>query len=421
MITYSGIVGYGKATLPSVESWGNNMNILRDPPKSITTRRIDKVGQTSEITTMIDESGDRACEAINVYARGVNPMVSVSYDNNGKNGGQRGNNGKQSFLPYRIMNGGAFRPPTRDQRDLLPLSRQPRLATSSFTLPGFADFSKKLLCQSDNIRNVKKDENMIKPSHIPPTGVYKLEKPIIENYKMTSVIQNPLQVSVTSGINDNARFNGEMGEVRSIINQTPVRPDINVGIGNSRIAKNVDAQVDTRKYTHEVLSGDVPTNKSNNIRVTDIQDIYGNDGSAFVKEIMNISYDVPKLGIEKTDYINTEVPLQRQLQQYETFTNTSQNIYKNVNGEFTREFKNNRPNTELYTMNSGNGMQRMDFYDNTQYNLKDRISPGGFDPVPSKPLEGFENGVIDMDTQKNKMRQRIYEMQMGRGGEMPNF
>ena len=88
-ISYSGLTNYGKATLPSAESWGTNMNILRDPPKSITTRRIDKVGQTSEITSMIDDSENRACEAINVYARGVNPMVSVSYDNTGNNGGQR--------------------------------------------------------------------------------------------------------------------------------------------------------------------------------------------------------------------------------------------------------------------------------------------------------------------------------------------
>ena len=51
-LSYSGIVGYGKVTLPSVESWGTNMNILQDPPKSIVTRRIDRVGETSSITSM---------------------------------------------------------------------------------------------------------------------------------------------------------------------------------------------------------------------------------------------------------------------------------------------------------------------------------------------------------------------------------
>ena len=86
--SYSGLTNYGKASLPSAEGWGSNMNILRDPPKSIHTRRLDKVGQTSDITAMIDDSGNRVCEGINVFARGVNPMVSVSYNNVGNNGGQ---------------------------------------------------------------------------------------------------------------------------------------------------------------------------------------------------------------------------------------------------------------------------------------------------------------------------------------------
>ena len=74
-ISYSGLTNYGKATNPSVEMGLGSMNILRDPPRSITTRRVDKVGQTSSITEMIDDSGNRACEAINLYARGVNLLV----------------------------------------------------------------------------------------------------------------------------------------------------------------------------------------------------------------------------------------------------------------------------------------------------------------------------------------------------------
>ena len=76
-------------TLPSVESWGTNMNIQRDPPKALWTRKIDKVSQTQEITRMIGEGGgDRICEMIKVYPRGINPHVAVSYSNYGTNGGQ---------------------------------------------------------------------------------------------------------------------------------------------------------------------------------------------------------------------------------------------------------------------------------------------------------------------------------------------
>ena len=37
-LSYSALINNGKITLPSVTTWGTNMNILRDPPKSITTR-----------------------------------------------------------------------------------------------------------------------------------------------------------------------------------------------------------------------------------------------------------------------------------------------------------------------------------------------------------------------------------------------
>ena len=41
-LSYTGLTNYGKTALPSVESWGTNMNILRDPPKSIMTRKQNK-------------------------------------------------------------------------------------------------------------------------------------------------------------------------------------------------------------------------------------------------------------------------------------------------------------------------------------------------------------------------------------------
>ena len=180
VLTYSGITNYGKSSLPSVDTWGTDMNILRDPPKSITTRRIDKVGQTSSITEMIDESENRAAECILQYARGINPSVAVSYSNLSNNGGQfsSGQNGglnynrygkeanpgstngnsvsepfnqsnggnfnyrTNAFLPYHLSD--TFRPPVLTGYDLMPLSRLPRVWTSSFTQPGFTDFSKKI-------------------------------------------------------------------------------------------------------------------------------------------------------------------------------------------------------------------------------------------------------------------------------------
>lgn len=69
-LSYSGIVGRGKFTLPSVESWSTNNNILKDPPRSIVAPRRDKVGANSMITQEVEMSRDRIAEAILAYPRG---------------------------------------------------------------------------------------------------------------------------------------------------------------------------------------------------------------------------------------------------------------------------------------------------------------------------------------------------------------
>jgi len=189
-------------TLPSVDGFNGSLNILRDPPKSIFTKRIDKVGQNNDITNLIDDSGDRMNEGILVYSRGVNPMVAVSYDNNSNNAGSFTNkalgygntnsnqghiNGTfQAKLPYRVMDRGAFRPPIRSQRDLLPLSRQPRAWFQALSNPGFIDYNKKKYLPT-KFRMIK-DLLLKTETTITPNKSVKVEKPILENYKMQNAI-----------------------------------------------------------------------------------------------------------------------------------------------------------------------------------------------------------------------------------------
>ena len=56
------------------------------------------------------------------------------------------------------MQGGAFRPPVLTQQQLLPLSRQARPTTRAFSMPGFADFTKKLRngCSAAETKAVRK-------------------------------------------------------------------------------------------------------------------------------------------------------------------------------------------------------------------------------------------------------------------------
>ena len=179
-IPRNAINSFARLTLPSVESWGNNMNILRDPPRSIHTRRIDKVFDTTEINNSIDDSGNRAAEFINVYARGVNPCVSVNYSNltaATNTGLTQAGDHAQASLPYKLTD--SFRPPIRSQFDLLPLSRLPRNWTDAFSKPCFVDYSKqRASCgTAKDYRQVK--NNTLKASTI-PTAVYSIGTPAVD-------------------------------------------------------------------------------------------------------------------------------------------------------------------------------------------------------------------------------------------------
>lgn len=121
-------------TLPSVEG----VNILRDPPKSIHTRKKERI-EAGDVTYNLREMPDRYSEAIRYYPTGVNPSVSVSYNNSG--GGSKTHTlpNVQATNPYKVVKDGAFRPPEFRQEDLLPLSRQKRMWTTAQTraTPGF--------------------------------------------------------------------------------------------------------------------------------------------------------------------------------------------------------------------------------------------------------------------------------------------
>jgi hypothetical protein len=253
-LSYSALNNYGRATLPSVDSWNTNMNILKDPVRSITTRRSHKVGETSNITEMIEDSSDRACEAITHYARGQNPSVSVSYSNHGSNqggmAGMRANGGTEAFLPYRVMRDGAFRPPVMRQEQLMPLSRQPRIWTTAFTQPGFCDFSK-----GENRRGTAAELREVKENifniNVRPTAVYKIEKPQERPFEVKYVIQNPVKTSAFSGMRTR--------DITQRHNVTPTSGSLISGEDVLRVSQRVNASGGRSAAPTEGVRGHVQT------------------------------------------------------------------------------------------------------------------------------------------------------------------
>lgn len=485
-ISYSGIVGYGKATLPSVDSWSSNLNILRNPPSSITTRKIDKVGETSEITQMVQDSGDRACEAINVYARGVNPMVGVSYDNFGNNGGQRvfgrannnsgGATNRQSFLPYRVMRDGAFRPPILDARELFPLSRLPRVWTSSFTQPGFADFSKKAMCPgTDKDTKGVKTPNQILKTCARPTATYKYETPVVEPFQARYVIRNPLQIKAESGKQTKARFNGKIGTPTAQILNNPMKVEKNVSQGLSSTRKQGETNVRTERYTHDALQGEmmsnisqnvqvtpidklldvkterythgmlrgdnreVVSNVSQNVQITPIDQIFNTNSSNGVRDIQTISRDAPVTSYSNYEYIHKDVELGRVLPQYEARTNVGENIFINPheNAVEERVYNNNRPVVNIDSGNYSTAYISPGYNDigSREYVLKPTINVNrgdindinnnnsgmGYQVRGRLPQPYQDNEIPNIDPLRHQMRSQIFEMQQQRNIDLGNI
>jgi len=379
-LSYSGIVGFGKATLQSVDSWGTNNNILRDPPKSITTRRIDKVGETSSITEMIDEAGDRGCEAIQVYARGVNPSVSVSYSNHGNNGGQRSGGiiagGQQAAkLPYTIMKDGAFRPPVRMQEELLPLSRQPRAWTSAKTNAEFIDYSRKarVCATADKTKEVKTD---ILHTVVRPTAVYKVEKPAEKPFEVKYVIQPSIKTSATSGVRSMDVTQRVVQEPTKEIYIDPMHAMARSNAGDSRRFVGNNNDLDTERFVQNVNTSNVLTNPgskvSNTSSIEDVLDL----SDIRVRDLRNVSHHAAVSGVEKNNYIHDDMELSRVLPNHHATTNVGdRSVHKRVAHENELYFERNMPKASFSSNIVAKGD---DSHSSRDYSLAPKLQPGGF-------------------------------------------
>lgn len=249
-ISYNGIVGNkAKVTNPSIESWYTNNNILKDPPKSIMTRRIDKVNQDGSLNEMMYESGDRFAESINVYARGVNPMVSVDYHNK---------NGAPSKMPYRIIRDGAYRPPILRQEQLLPLSRLPRNVTQAVTNNQYNEYKKNVTCP-DTKRYFKTD---VLRGQIVPSKYVKVEMPVKEHFVVNYINENPL-----SGVISTQRSSNQQ-------NVEIIRPDItlqkNTPLTFTETNKVADVHVRVEPSSEIQLVRNIPEHNATTTKTADL-------------------------------------------------------------------------------------------------------------------------------------------------------
>ena len=366
MLSYSSIVNHGKVTLPSVETWGSNMNIQRDPPKSIMTRRRDKVGENNDIMEMIDDS-DRSSEAILRFARGVNPSVTVSFSNNGGSLQNYGN--QQARLPYTINKDGDFRPPVQAPQDLLALSRLPRTTTFALTKPSMPNYAKELP-NSRNTTTTSAVKQKIISSQVRPTKSYKIQKPFQEAFETNYMIQPILKKSATSSISTTDRT-----QLNVLKPTKEVNNDVLNAFANSNVSDNYkyvgdNNNLDTARFLQDSNTHSVYTN------INDIKNGISIDGdlsSGKTKDYTLIEYTTPSNSSGQTKYIHENFELDRNLPLYLSQTN---NMGLNNGVTYLHndiELQKTLPNYESRTNIGSNNSKGMTyFHDDLQL---DRVLP----------------------------------------------
>jgi hypothetical protein len=294
-------------TLPSVESWGTNMNIVKDPPKSVFTRRINKVGSDNKLLNTLADSGNRWGECVQIYPRGVNPMVGVSYNNTGITNGQNatliGQN--QASLPYKAFDNGAFRPPALEGlTTMLPLSRMNRLVTNSLTNRK----NVQTVLKTTGCHTKKTVHQKILKSNIRPTATYNIHsRPIRENYEVNYVITNPVKVTALTNIKGDKQISHHAFSTEKYIKDdySPVITYTNPQSKSYIKNKNME----TKTFIQDTLKGAFNSNKrqlSNTKQNKELE----NKG----KNIPNYSYIVNQGTMSNTkNNTNTNVVLDKEI------------------------------------------------------------------------------------------------------------
>jgi len=241
MLSYSAVLPYPKVTLPSVEMWGTNMNIIKDPPKGIFTRRKDKVSQTQQILLQQDDAGSRINEYINVYARNVNPMVGVSHNNygNSQSGGRRG----QASLPYKVD---VVRPPILSPYDLQPLSRLPRTWFYASTNPEFPTIVQNSQCnelgksiENFNIRsNIKVDSARTMLNNVKSSEGFSVQD--VSKIKQKTPLSSSIVVNKTSLGRTNMEHDVKNVKTKNVLTKdvsTSKKLNVHVNVNNNPVRK----------------------------------------------------------------------------------------------------------------------------------------------------------------------------------------
>lgn len=288
---YSSIKTYGKVSLPSVEGWNGQSSIVKDPLKSVTTRRREKVGVTNTILEMMENSFDRN-DAFAPVKYGTNPHMesnSMSAPNGSKSSSFYP---KKNILPNRQDE--SIRVELSAPRDMLALSRQSRPRTSVAPVLKSVDHTIRLVNIGDQQKEVH--STILKPA-VRPVATFKLapSMDLFEGFQPLKIIENPLTFSGKTNISAPFKQTQEGGFEFHTENFTKDELlNFNATTNKGRkIDVGLNAIDDVAIYTQDGITTTFSTNKSskNNIERDDKDITLLRNLPEFSTKVSKVSHD----------------------------------------------------------------------------------------------------------------------------------
>lgn len=177
-------IQYPKLKGFQLPSW-EEVHYLRDPPKSVFTRKYEPVSEGDTIWRVRNDESIYS-DHIQYIPRGINPMVDVSYSNIGLASNAPSMNPVQPSLPYKVE---VVRPPLFKLKDLMPLSRM-KHDNYGFTVnPGLASESRNDLHLNVDRAPIKDSINKEKKGYLVESHVSNLQTPLDSLFSSSTPIK----------------------------------------------------------------------------------------------------------------------------------------------------------------------------------------------------------------------------------------
>ena len=151
-----------------------------------------------------------------------------------------------------------------------------------------------------------------------------------------------------------------------------------------------------------------------------ISNIHGDKNYDYIHDDIKLSRVIPEYntntnmnGYEKTDYIHDDIELERVLPEHTAITNIKHDGQKNVSHEYM---------IPLYRTSSANANTNINIsqqgesnISSRQYNLVEKINPGGYNIPGQIPMQDrMQNVEIFQDTNKSKIEKYVAKQYQGR-------